>query len=217
MLQHLENNESVLLMYLAGELPAEDRAEVEQQLAADAGLRATVERLRETNDALTRVLTEADGVMLPSATEAARRSAAVRRVSRAMVKSRMEQESAAAAAAEAAAAERARSRRLRRLRIPGWAYPLATAAMILIAWVAYWGFTKPAGPDASPEAREAAAGRADYLRAVAAMQSFDADVTDREAIVSAVSAEDPSSDLGSLVRAAAGRSQQEPASEPSEQ
>src|SRR5690349_24514678 len=107
MLQRLENNESVLLMYLAGELPAEDRAEVEQQLAADAGLRATLERLRETNDALARVLTGADGVVLPPATEAARRSAAVRRVSRAMVKARLEQESAAAAAAEAAAAQRA--------------------------------------------------------------------------------------------------------------
>jgi hypothetical protein len=33
----------------------------------------------------------------------------------------------------------------RALRLPGWSYPFAAAAMLLIAWVAYWGFTS-AGP-----------------------------------------------------------------------
>ena len=42
-LQHLENNEAVLLMYLAGELTDSDRAEVEQMLATDARLRAELD------------------------------------------------------------------------------------------------------------------------------------------------------------------------------
>ena len=47
-LQQLENNEAILLMYLAGELPDADRAEVEQMLAADATLRSELEILRQT-------------------------------------------------------------------------------------------------------------------------------------------------------------------------
>jgi anti-sigma factor RsiW len=47
LLQQLENNEAVLLMYLCGELPPEDRAEVEQLLGRDAGLAAELQRLRE--------------------------------------------------------------------------------------------------------------------------------------------------------------------------
>ena len=34
------NNESLLLMYIADELPAEDRVEVEQMLTIDPGMRA---------------------------------------------------------------------------------------------------------------------------------------------------------------------------------
>lgn len=55
MIERLENNEQILLMYLADELPAEDRAEVEQMLKVDAslgrelkGLRAAQERVHET-------------------------------------------------------------------------------------------------------------------------------------------------------------------------
>ncbi len=49
-LHELENNEAILLMYLAGELPAQDRLEVEQMLASDAGLRAELENVRQTQD-----------------------------------------------------------------------------------------------------------------------------------------------------------------------
>jgi hypothetical protein len=48
-LQHLENNEAILLMYLGNELPVVDRAEVEQMLASDARLRAELENLRQTH------------------------------------------------------------------------------------------------------------------------------------------------------------------------
>src|SRR5690348_15220517 len=52
LLQQLENNEAVLLMYLADELPADDRAEVDQMLATDAGLRQELARLREAHAAI---------------------------------------------------------------------------------------------------------------------------------------------------------------------
>ena len=84
-LQQLENNEAVLLMYLAGELPDEDRAEVERMLASDGGLRATLAELSALRDEVGDVLSAAgaDG-------PASRRDAAVRRVSRAMVARRLE-------------------------------------------------------------------------------------------------------------------------------
>jgi hypothetical protein len=47
-LQYLENNEAILLMYLAGELPAQDLQEVEQMLASDPSFRAELEMLRQT-------------------------------------------------------------------------------------------------------------------------------------------------------------------------
>jgi len=47
-LHQLENNEAILLMYLADELGAQDRAEFEQVLASDASLRGEMEILRQT-------------------------------------------------------------------------------------------------------------------------------------------------------------------------
>ncbi len=41
-IQELENNEALLLMYFTDELPVDDRAEVEQMLASDAGMRAAL-------------------------------------------------------------------------------------------------------------------------------------------------------------------------------
>jgi anti-sigma factor RsiW len=48
-LQQLLNNEAILLMYLADELPKQDRFEVEQMLASDGRLRAELENLRLTH------------------------------------------------------------------------------------------------------------------------------------------------------------------------
>ena len=38
LLHNLENNQAILLMYLADELPAEDRREIDQLLLVDASL-----------------------------------------------------------------------------------------------------------------------------------------------------------------------------------
>ena len=60
LLHQLENNEAILLMYLAEELPAEDRADVEQQLASDPALRAELEELRATHDGVTSTIERLD-------------------------------------------------------------------------------------------------------------------------------------------------------------
>src|SRR5436305_1221553 len=122
LLHQLENNDAVLLMYLAGELPADDRAEVEQQLAADAVLRASLEAMRQAQGALGASLARADVMAMPPAVEAARTAAAVRRVSRAMVKLHAERQAAAATGGGEG------PRRTLRL-LPNWAYPFAAAAV----------------------------------------------------------------------------------------
>ena len=60
MLEQLENNEFVLLMYLAGELPAEDRVEVEAMLSTDPILRAELDRLQSAQEAIGDALARLD-------------------------------------------------------------------------------------------------------------------------------------------------------------
>jgi len=64
-LQHLENNEAILLMYLGNELPAQDRAEFEQMLASDASLRGEMEILRQTQQLAFDALQSLDAVTRP--------------------------------------------------------------------------------------------------------------------------------------------------------
>lgn len=126
LLQKLENNEAVLLMYLADELPPEDRTEVEHMLAADAGLRAELERLREIYDDVAAALAALDRttrLVLPE-------SAGVRRVTR-----EIEQWHARRLASPPAAPA------VPPLRFPWWSYPLSAAAAVLIAFLVWWGNT----------------------------------------------------------------------------
>jgi hypothetical protein len=125
MLHELENNEAVLLMYLAGELPPDDRAEVEQLLASDGALRAELDQLRDVNADVKQVLASANGPAISEET-------AVRQTLRAMVRFQLEQRGKPAASVDEPR---------RRLRVPSWIYPFAAAAMLLIAYVAWWGFT----------------------------------------------------------------------------
>jgi hypothetical protein len=60
LLDQLDRRESVLLMHIAGELPAGDRAEVERRLAADPALAADLERLRSIHDDFIRGLARLD-------------------------------------------------------------------------------------------------------------------------------------------------------------
>jgi anti-sigma factor RsiW len=126
LLQQLENNESVLLMYLADELPAEDRAEIEQLLSVDAGLRRELSKLQGLHDSFTISMSALDGMEIA----ASMRAGAARKVSRLMA--RQATREAVQPVSEDRRAEG------RRLRIGGWAYPVAVAAVILLA-VGWWG------------------------------------------------------------------------------
>ena len=78
---HQLNNESILLLYLAGELSAEDRQDVEQHLAADPQFREELETLRTAYDGAGEALAAADKserLKLPEASAARRVGNAVR-------------------------------------------------------------------------------------------------------------------------------------------
>lgn len=123
LLGQLENNEAILLMYLAGELPDEERAEVEQMLANDPALRGMLAELKALQSDVDGTMAQADAgdrvALLP------RREAAVRRVARAI-----------AAAREGAGERKAPADEpARRFRIAWWAYPIAAAAALVVAFV----------------------------------------------------------------------------------
>jgi anti-sigma-K factor RskA len=121
LLGQLENNEAILLMYLADELPAEERAEVEQMLANDAGLRALLAELTALQADVDGVLSRADSAMrLP------RREAAVRRVSRAVAAAHAKPADGAAVADEPVE---------RRFRLAWWAYPIAAVAAVIVGMI----------------------------------------------------------------------------------
>jgi len=128
MLESLENNELILLMYLAGELPPVDHLEVAEMLAADAGLRRELEQIREMSGALKGGLAALDRAEpLPSEVVVARR------IGRAMRQHALR-------AAEAARKSKPASSKLV---FPWWAYPSVAAAAIFIAfltWVITFNF-----------------------------------------------------------------------------
>ncbi|MDB5332448.1 MAG: hypothetical protein JWP03_3599, partial [Phycisphaerales bacterium] len=80
MLQQL-NNEAVLLMYLADELPQDDRADVEQKLATDPTLRAQLAVLEQAQEMFVTGMGRLDAAQpLPGELAAVRRiTAAMRR------------------------------------------------------------------------------------------------------------------------------------------
>ena len=124
LLNQLQSDEALLLMYAAGELPAEDRAQVEQRLEADPALRAELDRLRELNGSIDEALVELDtGTRLPVS-----EGVAVRKVGRVM-----RQWQTARMAPQVA------EEPVDQLRFPWWSYPLATAAAVLLALLVWWG------------------------------------------------------------------------------
>src|SRR4051812_38121876 len=115
-------------MYLAGELPEADRAEVDRMLSVDAGLRDQLERLREAYGWFSEEMARDDR----SGRLAVSEGAAVRRVGRAMRQWHARRLAAAPAPVEASSG----------LRYPWWAYPLAAAASVVIAFLVWWGNTE---------------------------------------------------------------------------
>jgi hypothetical protein len=125
LLQQLENNEAVLLMYLAGELPEEDRVEVEQMLSIDANLRAELESIRQAQARINALIRDADATgRLPMRAEVASR-----RVGRAMQQWFIDQDQREPQTEETASTPR----------MPTLAYASAAAVLLLIGYVAWWG------------------------------------------------------------------------------
>jgi anti-sigma factor RsiW len=125
LLHQLENNEAILLMYLADELPAEDRADVEQQLASDPALRTELEELRGVQESFAGTMGRLDAETRLPVSE----SVAVRRATRMLRQWQVDHVNGAAAEEEP----------VKELRFPWWSYPLTTAAAVLIAFLVWWG------------------------------------------------------------------------------
>jgi anti-sigma factor RsiW len=124
LLQQLQNNQALLVMYLADELEPEDRADVEQRLAADAGLRADLTQLQEAQNVVTKLLQQMDeNSALPATADVASR-----RVSRMMKQRQLDLLST-----EPLLAPR------QKRHIPWWVYWVASAAAAVVAVVVWWG------------------------------------------------------------------------------
>jgi anti-sigma factor RsiW len=126
LLEHLDSPDAVLLMYLADELPAEDRTRVERMLADDAALRGEFERLRAAQESIDGALAGADTARPLPGSEAA----GVRQVGRMIRNWQVERLTRSAGARDAHAP--------RNLRFPYWSYPLAAAAAVTLAFVAWY-------------------------------------------------------------------------------
>lgn len=122
LLQQLENNEAVLLMYLSGELDERDTREVEAMLERDASMRAELQALRELEASTQACLAQLDS----AAPVGGRAERFLRRVGASLRQREAERLAAAPPP-------------VRGLRYPWWAYPLASAAAIIIAFLAWWG------------------------------------------------------------------------------
>lgn len=125
--QHLDND-ALLLAYLAGELPAEERARIAEMLAVDAALSARLDDLRGAFTGVEDALRSADAAE-PLALSAAAASRRFGREVRAW-------QTPGGARTDVLDREQPSSRR--RLRIPGWVYPAATAAAVLLGYTIWW-------------------------------------------------------------------------------
>lgn len=134
MLNELDNDESVLLLYLAGELSAEGRADVDRRLAAEPALRQALTRLEAMHGAVADWFKQADAAVIADDGGRGRSAVAVRRVSRAFVQRRTAEEAAKAAAAK-------NESMWPKSLLPRWAYPLTAAAAIIVGLLSLvqWG------------------------------------------------------------------------------
>jgi anti-sigma factor RsiW len=140
LLRQLDNDQAILLMYLAGELPEEDRVDVEQRLVNDPALRAAMADLAALQAAVDAGLARGDDLA------PAPREAAVRRAVRAMAAAHDERLARDTAAAPEPA---------RRFRLSWWAYPAAAAALLLVG-IIIMSNSPPGKLDPTPESQQLA-------------------------------------------------------------
>ena len=119
------DREAVLLLYLADELPAQDRAELEGMLTAEPALRHDLERIQELQLAVAGGLAELDSARPLHMSE----EISTRRVMRELRKYQLELNSRAPVQLEASS--------LRSW--PKWIYPVAAAAAAIFIVLGLWG------------------------------------------------------------------------------
>jgi len=119
-----------LLMYLADELPAGERAQVEQLLASDASLRQEFETLRSAQDQFVHQMASADATASTLG-----EASSINRITRAMRQHQVRR-------VLTPAAETPRSVHFW-ARVPRWGYPIAAAAAVALVYVGYWTIKAP--------------------------------------------------------------------------
>lgn len=120
--ENFDDDQALLLMYLAGELPPAELEAVALRLKSDAALRAKLAELRAAQAVYLQTLQALDAAEAPPIPdEVSRRQAA--RLVRQWTTRRLMQPRAAA--------------RPRAAALPWWSYPVAAAAAILIAVILY--------------------------------------------------------------------------------
>ena len=116
----------MLLLYLADELPAVDRSQVEKRLGGDEPLRAKLEQLRADQQMIAHAFQAIDAAQpLPGGNSAAQE----RKLNRAITRWHTER---ILSYAGADSGQTSRSRWW-------WAYPLAAAAVLLVSFIVWWG------------------------------------------------------------------------------
>src|SRR4051794_13626505 len=119
------DREAVLLLYLADELPGEERAQLERMLTLEPALRADLERMKELQLEVAGRLSELDSARPLHMSD----ELSTRRVMREMRRLQLELTSRAPVQLEASS--------LRHW--PKWIYPIAAVAAMIIIVLGMWG------------------------------------------------------------------------------
>ncbi|HEY7087485.1 MAG TPA: hypothetical protein VH518_05305 [Tepidisphaeraceae bacterium] len=127
-LEQLDSDQAMLLMYLAEELDQIDRVRVEQRLATEDALRAELEQLREAKESLHAGMSAVDAAQPLNGAG----GALERKLSRLF--KQWQADRARSAATTTPQSER---------RSFWWAYPVAAAILMVIAYTVWWGFQPP--------------------------------------------------------------------------
>jgi ferric-dicitrate binding protein FerR (iron transport regulator) len=117
-----------LFLFASGEMPPQQQDQFADRMAHDPQLAAGLAEIQSLTSRTNDYFTQAERREHPAILEA-RRSAAVRQVSRAIVQKRLEDSARAASAPH------------RRWKRPRWAYPVAAAALLIVGFIAFvqWG------------------------------------------------------------------------------
>jgi hypothetical protein len=124
LLQQLDSNENILLMYLMDELEPEDRAQVDRLLSTDDEMRRELERLAQSHQA---AMSAMDG-MDEDRLSPLRQEATVRQIGRMIRQWQVSHRPV----------EQSKTHR-KGLAYPWWSYPTAAAAAVLLAFLVWWG------------------------------------------------------------------------------